>query len=81
MGTGAGTMHGCAQTRGERMVLKGGGNQWQKPGFSVYLNNHTEKKMDKCQRCENKGTSLCKTCKKFSHFIDRGFYIIERRNK
>jgi len=60
------------------MTVKGGGNQWQKPGFSVFMNTD-EKKIEKCQRCRLYKSKQCKTCRKHNKFIDRGYILIDRR--
>ncbi len=58
------------------MTVKGGGNQWQKKGFSVFMNTD-EKKIDKCLRCRYWKGKRHKACK----FEDRGFVLIDRRRK
>ena len=62
-----------------KMTVKGGGNQWQKHGFSVFLNTDNDKKIDKCQRCRWYKSEKCKGCRKHSKFVDRGFVLIDRR--
>lgn len=60
------------------MTVKGGGNQWQKHGFSVFMNTD-EKKFEKCMRCRWYRSDKCKECKKFNKFVDRGYVLIDRR--
>ena len=61
------------------MVVKGRGNQWQKPGFSVFLNTDGEDEPSKCLRCKKyKGEKKkCNPCK----FDDKGYITIDRRVK
>jgi hypothetical protein len=61
------------------MVVKGRGNQWEKPGFSVFMNTDGEEKTNKCLRCKKYkgGKKKCKPCE----FDDRGYVLIERRHK
>jgi hypothetical protein len=59
------------------MVVKGRGCQWQKPGFSVFMNTDGEEKVNKCNRCKKYKGKKCKPCE----FDDRGFILIEKRSK
>jgi len=59
------------------MTVKGRGNQWQKPGFSVFMNTDGEKEPDKCLRCRNWKGKKHKDC----NFDDRGWVLIDRRVK
>lgn len=61
------------------MTIKGGGNQWQKAGFSVFMGSNTETKYAKCLKCRLYKSPKCKTCKKHSKFEDRGFVLIDKR--
>ncbi len=57
------------------MTIKGRGNQWQRKGFSVFMNTDGEKEPDKCLRCRSYKGKKCKVC----DFQDRGFIINIRR--
>ena len=61
------------------MATHGSGCRWQEKGFSVYMKD-TRKEPDKCLRCKA-SKRKCKVCKDYSEFIDRGFYLVEKRFK
>ncbi len=62
------------------MTVKGRGNQWQKRGFSVFLNTDGETGPHKCLRCKA-DKEKCLVCFGYSEFEDRGYYLIEKRAK
>lgn len=53
------------------MTVKGRGNQWQRPGFSVFMNTGGEAEPEKCKFCRNWKGKKHKDC----NFDDRGFII------
>jgi hypothetical protein len=58
------------------MATHGSGCRHQDKGFSVYMNTHP-KKESKCLRCKKYTSSKCKICE----FEDRGFILVDRRER
>lgn len=61
------------------MATHGSGCRWQDRGFSVYMTD-TRKDPDKCLRCKAP-KEKCRVCQNFSEFVDRGYYLIDKRTK
>ncbi len=58
------------------MTTRGRGNQWQRPGFSVFMNTNDDIEPERCLSCRRWKGKKHKVC----HYDNKGYISINKKH-